>query len=63
LIPPGETEPLNEAGEIRARFEKQLQAIVCIGACPREPTTVVDLTGEEPLLVRQGRGDVALLGL
>jgi len=27
------------------------------------PTTVVDLTGDEPVLVREGRGDVALLGL
>ncbi|MBB5204288.1 tRNA threonylcarbamoyl adenosine modification protein (Sua5/YciO/YrdC/YwlC family) [Inhella inkyongensis] len=63
LIPPGEDEPLNEASEIRARFEHQLQAIVCIGACPREPTTVVDLTGPEPELVRSGRGDPAVLGL
>jgi len=63
LIPPGETEPLNDAAEIRERFEQQLQAVVCIGACPREPTTVVDLTDGEPRLVRAGRGDLALLGL
>jgi tRNA threonylcarbamoyl adenosine modification protein (Sua5/YciO/YrdC/YwlC family) len=63
LIPPGETQPLNDTADIRARFEKQLQAIVCAGACPREPTTVVDLTGEEPAVLREGRGDAALLGL
>jgi tRNA threonylcarbamoyl adenosine modification protein (Sua5/YciO/YrdC/YwlC family) len=63
LIPPGETEPLNDTAEIRARFEKSIQAIVCAGACPREPTTVVDLSGPEPELVREGRGDAALLGL
>lgn len=63
LIPPGETEPLNDPQEIRERFEKQIQAVVDAGACPREPTTVVDLTGEEPVLVRRGRGDPALLGL
>ncbi|MBW8779477.1 MAG: threonylcarbamoyl-AMP synthase, partial [Burkholderiales bacterium] len=62
-IPPGETEPLNDTDEIRRRFEKSLQAIVCAGACPMEPTTVVDLTGAEPVLVREGRGDPALLGL
>jgi tRNA threonylcarbamoyl adenosine modification protein (Sua5/YciO/YrdC/YwlC family) len=63
LIPPGESEPLNDADEIRERFDTQVQAIVSIGACPREPTTVVDLTGGEPVLVRLGRGDPALLGL
>ena len=63
LIPPGESTPLNDTDEIRARFEKSIQAIVCAGACPMEPTTVVDLTGDEPVLVREGRGDPALLGL
>jgi len=63
LIPPGETDPLNDTGEIRLRFEKQIQAVVCAGACPREPTTVIDLTGDEAQVVREGRGDVALLGL
>jgi len=63
LIPPGESEPLNDPQEIRARFEKQLQAIVDAGACKRQPTTVVDLSGPEPVLVRVGRGDPAALGL
>ena len=63
LIPPGETEPLNDTEEIRDRYQKTIQAIVCAGACPREPTTVVDLSGSEPEVVREGRGDVALLGL
>ena len=63
LIPPGETEALNDASDIRERFEKQLQAIVAAGACAMQPTTVVDLSGDEPVLVRQGRGDPALLGL
>jgi tRNA threonylcarbamoyl adenosine modification protein (Sua5/YciO/YrdC/YwlC family) len=63
LIPPGETEPLNDAQEIRDRFQKQVQAIVDAGACPMAPTTVIDLSGAEPVLMRQGRGDPALLGL
>ena len=63
LIPPGETEPLNDPQEIRERFQKQIQAVVDAGACPLQPTTVVDLTGDAPVLVRQGRGDAALLGL
>jgi tRNA threonylcarbamoyl adenosine modification protein (Sua5/YciO/YrdC/YwlC family) len=63
LIAPGEVEPMNDPHEIRARFEKQVQAVVDAGACPMQPTTVIDLTGDEPVLVRLGRGDPALLGL
>lgn len=63
LIPPGETEPLNDATEIRERFEKLLHAVVDAGACPREPTTVLDLSGDEPELLRQGLGSLARLGL
>ncbi|VWX60932.1 conserved hypothetical protein [Burkholderiales bacterium 8X] len=67
LIPPGETEALNDAEEIRARFEKQIGAVIDSGACPSQPTTVVDLTpmatGDQPLVVRQGRGALKTLGL
>ena len=63
LIAPGETEPMNDPHEIRERFQKLLQAVVDAGACPMQPTTVVDLTGDEPVLVRQGRGDPHQLGL
>ncbi len=63
LIPPGETEPLNDPHEIRDRFQKLIQAVVDAGACPMQPTTVVDLSGDAPVLVRQGRGDARLLGL
>ena len=64
---PGEAEPLNDAHENRARFERQLAGVVDAGACPSEPTTVVDLTpmgqGVVALVVRQGRGELASLGL
>ena len=63
LIAPGEVEPMNDPHEIRARFEKQVQAVLDASACPMQPTTVIDLTGDEPVLVRLGRGDPALLGL
>ncbi|MEO7244714.1 MAG: L-threonylcarbamoyladenylate synthase [Rubrivivax sp.] len=63
LIPPGESEPLNDPQEIRARFQKLLQAVVDAGACPAQPTTVVDLSGDEPVLLRRGRGDPQRLGL
>ena len=63
LIAPNESEPMNDPALIRERFEKLVQAIVDAGACPRRPTTVVDLSGPAPVLVRLGRGDPALLGL
>lgn len=63
FIAPGETEPLNDAQVIRDRFERQLAAVIDAGACALQPTTVVDLTGDEPVVLRQGRGDLATLGL
>jgi len=63
LIPAGETDPLNDAHEIRERYEHQLAAVIDAGACPHEPTTVIDLSGEEPEVLRRGRGDPAELGL
>jgi tRNA threonylcarbamoyl adenosine modification protein (Sua5/YciO/YrdC/YwlC family) len=63
LILPGEDEPLNDPEEIRVRLQKQVDAVLDAGACPMEPTTVIDLTGDEPTLVRQGRGDASALGL
>ena len=63
LIAIGETEPLNDALDIRQRFGHQITAVVDAGACPHKPTTVVDLTGETILLLRRGGGDPAILGL
>jgi tRNA threonylcarbamoyl adenosine modification protein (Sua5/YciO/YrdC/YwlC family) len=67
LIPAGETEPLNDPQEIRERYEKQIDGIIDAGACPLEPTTVLDLTpmstGGDPVVVREGRGSLQALGL
>ncbi len=67
LIPPGETEPLNDPHEIREHFEKLIDGIVDAGACPLEPTTVLDLTpmatGGEPVVLREGGGSLQALGL
>ena len=63
LIAPGETEPMNDPHEIRERLQKSLQAVVDAGACPMQPTTVIDLSGAEPTLLRQGRGNAARLGV
>jgi tRNA threonylcarbamoyl adenosine modification protein (Sua5/YciO/YrdC/YwlC family) len=63
LIAPGDTEPLNDAQEIRERYKGRVAAVIDSGACPREPTTVVDLTGGEPVVIRQGRSSLTTLGL
>ncbi|HEY4069013.1 MAG TPA: L-threonylcarbamoyladenylate synthase [Burkholderiaceae bacterium] len=63
LIAPGETDPMNDPHAIRDRFQKQIQAVVDAGACPMQPTTVIDLSGASPTLIRQGRGDAEALGL
>ncbi len=63
LIANGETAPLNDPHDIRQRYEHQIAAVVDAGACAHAPTTVVDLTGGEPQIIRQGGGDLARLGL
>ncbi len=63
LILPDEEEALNDPEEIRSRIERQIELIIDGGACGLEPTSVIDLTEDEPLLVRQGRGDVGIFGL
>jgi tRNA threonylcarbamoyl adenosine modification protein (Sua5/YciO/YrdC/YwlC family) len=63
LIPPGETEPLNDAEMILEHFAHGIAAVIDAGACPSQPTTVVDMTGGDITVVRQGRGDPAILGL
>ncbi|CAG2137144.1 putative protein YciO [Cupriavidus campinensis] len=60
---PGDDEPMNDPAEIRARLEKQLDLVVDGGPAPAQPTTVIDLSGGEPELVRLGRGDVERFGL
>jgi tRNA threonylcarbamoyl adenosine modification protein (Sua5/YciO/YrdC/YwlC family) len=67
MIPPDESEAMIDPHEIRDRFQHQLAGVVDAGACPSKPTTVVDLvpmgTGGEAVVVREGRGSLARLGL
>jgi tRNA threonylcarbamoyl adenosine modification protein (Sua5/YciO/YrdC/YwlC family) len=63
LILPGQELPLNDPHEIREALQKRIEAVVDAGACPMAPTTVIDLSQGEAVVLRQGRGDAALLGL
>ena len=63
LMLPGDDAPLSEAWDIRDRLERQVDLVIDAGACDVQPTTVIDLTGEAPELVRLGKGDPARFGL
>jgi tRNA threonylcarbamoyl adenosine modification protein (Sua5/YciO/YrdC/YwlC family) len=63
LIVAGDTDPLNDPATIRERLETRVDAIIDAGPCVAEPTTIVDLAVEPAVIVRQGRGDAARLGM
>jgi tRNA threonylcarbamoyl adenosine modification protein (Sua5/YciO/YrdC/YwlC family) len=60
---PGDEHMLSDPEEVLERLGKQVDLVIDGGAGTLEPTTVVDLTGPEPVLVRQGRGDAAVFGI
>jgi tRNA threonylcarbamoyl adenosine modification protein (Sua5/YciO/YrdC/YwlC family) len=62
LMLPGDEDPLNDANEIRTRLNHDLDLILDGGACGIEPTSVIDLSDNDPILVRRGKGDVAVFG-
>jgi tRNA threonylcarbamoyl adenosine modification protein (Sua5/YciO/YrdC/YwlC family) len=57
LILPDDELPLNDPDTIRERLEQRVELVIDGGPCPLEPTTVLDLTDEVPVVLRQGRGD------
>jgi tRNA threonylcarbamoyl adenosine modification protein (Sua5/YciO/YrdC/YwlC family) len=63
LIMPGEEAALNDAQEIRERLQKLVAGVIDAGACPMQSTTVIDMSGDEPVVLRHGRGDISKLGL
>jgi tRNA threonylcarbamoyl adenosine modification protein (Sua5/YciO/YrdC/YwlC family) len=63
LILPGEIDALTDPDEVRERIGKQVELVIDGGACSFEPTTVIDLTADDPVLIRQGRGDAQMFGL
>lgn len=67
MILPGHELPLNDPQEIRELLENQVAGIIDAGPCPLEPTTVLDLTTMDnngsPTVAREGRGDLAVLGM
>ena len=60
---PGDDNMLSDPDEVRERLDRQIELVIDGGAGTLEPTTIVDLTGPEAELVREGRGDPAAFGL
>ncbi|SFP41171.1 tRNA threonylcarbamoyl adenosine modification protein, Sua5/YciO/YrdC/YwlC family [Nitrosomonas cryotolerans] len=63
LILPDDTFPLNDSQEIRDRMEHQVELIMDAGSCGIEMTSVIDLTGDVPELIRSGKGSLAPFGI
>jgi tRNA threonylcarbamoyl adenosine modification protein (Sua5/YciO/YrdC/YwlC family) len=59
LLLPGEAVPPSDAEEIRSRLEHQVDLVIDAGSCGTEPSTVLDLTGEEAVVLRAGKGSLA----
>jgi tRNA threonylcarbamoyl adenosine modification protein (Sua5/YciO/YrdC/YwlC family) len=58
LLLPGDSVPLADAHAIRARLEHALDLVIDAGSCGVEPSTVLDLTAAQPVLVRAGKGSL-----
>ncbi len=62
LIMPGETLPMSVAWDIREILEHELELVIDGGFCGVDATSVIDLTGDQPVLLRHGKQDDHHLG-
>ena len=63
LTLPGDATPLSDAQQIRERLGRRLDLIIDAGPCDTQPSTVLDLTGGEPQVLRKGKGPLAPFAL
>jgi tRNA threonylcarbamoyl adenosine modification protein (Sua5/YciO/YrdC/YwlC family) len=61
LLLPGAEAALSDAREIRAALEHELDLVIDSGPCGTVPSTVIDLTGDAPIVLRAGKGPLAVL--
>ena len=59
LVLPGETTPLVDPEDIYQKLKDRIDLFVDGGACGYDPTSIVDLTGPSPEVLRVGKGDVS----
>ncbi len=60
---PEDHQPASDAHELREHWEHDLDLVMDAGPCGIEPTTVLDLTGPDIVVVRQGKGDLGAVGI
>ena len=58
LIMPGDSMPLTDPYDIRETLEHHVELVIDGGYCGMDATTVVDLSNDEPEIIRQGCGSV-----
>jgi len=63
MLLPGQEFLPTEGWELREQLEHDVELLLDGGHCGIVPTTVIDLTGDDPLLVREGKGSPAVFGL
>lgn len=63
LVFPGHTDPVDEPDDWREALDAAVDVVIDGGSCGQVPTSVIDLTGDAPALVRAGKGALASLGL
>jgi tRNA threonylcarbamoyl adenosine modification protein (Sua5/YciO/YrdC/YwlC family) len=61
LLLPGDEAPLDDARDMRRRLERRVSLVLDAGSCGIKPTTVVDLTGDAPVVMRVGKGSTVPL--
>ena len=59
LLLPGASSAPSDAHEIRAALEHELDLVIDAGSCGTEPSTVIDLSGAAPRVLREGKGSLA----
>jgi len=59
LLLPGEEDPMTQGWEIKESLDHAVDAVIDSGDCGLEPTTVIDYSTDEPVIVRKGAGDTA----
>jgi tRNA threonylcarbamoyl adenosine modification protein (Sua5/YciO/YrdC/YwlC family) len=62
LILPAHGVALNDPEQIRRELEHQVDLVIDSGPCNGEVTTVIDLSGDAPRLIREGKGDIRPFG-
>jgi tRNA threonylcarbamoyl adenosine modification protein (Sua5/YciO/YrdC/YwlC family) len=59
LLLPGDEHPMTDGREIQERLHHFVDAVIDSGNCGLEPSSVIDLAGPAPVIVRRGKGDVS----